>query len=1132
MDNLRDKYSLENMRNKYSPDNDAERKRKEEEELKRQQDIIRQQEENRRNARKQQELNAKTKAISDITRDKESMQPKPIQEPVDYKSFTKSINQNTYKYLNENKIKALQPHLEYSQGLSKDLFDTVAMSNAAGKPIKEEDLIPEYDNEVDIKLNNIKSKIKPGTENTGDSIKEGALEREVMDMLSKENYRKMFGKSNNVDKINKFIESNPELFASEEGSKSFRNRTARGTTDVALQQVQSLKHSLPTVATYTALGATMGAAFSIPTLGAAAPITSTVGALMGFKYGMRAGSFLHMYEVEAGLAYSNMLEEGIPHEIAKPIAIGIGAINGIIETVQLDGVINNIPGMDAIIQKIKKEGLDASLNTIKKLGLKYTTDLAKNIGEELAQENVGMLGKEIAKVYQGEQDPNILGGFKNYKDKIGSPEWRNVMRDTAIGTAESMWLLPIASGAGGVAVKTGLRTVDQKLYNKKKDNLLYTQMPDLIKNAEKDIINDDDAIKQFTALNISIEEALRKEDVSNKDKEQLNNLKEQLDTTVTKLEYEAKTMDGEMEFLAANEIDVESMFLEDDFNVEELELYNKGVNELTVETYKKAKDLGILENIRTKIIADENRAAIANEILSSLPKKERTIINAKVMVDEVEKMMGEIKTQVIMNRYYNIVMAKETIITNKPSEVDAEVQTDTTESTQSGSSEDIQASGQVEEQNQAEGQIEPLNNIEAETIETEAETLEIDTETVEVDTEIGEEENDTKSADIEEIVKEFKQSNIVKTPVNKMILDPVRFQFRYEQGSDGTTTRLEGTEWNTDIADADNVLLWQDELNDLYMVNGHYRLGLALANGVTELNAKIISYKDMNAEEARAVGAMINIAQGHATSIDVAKVIKETGFTLKEMEKQGVPPKSKIARDGHALSQLEDWIFTQVATRAFPLERAIIIGKEFGDDKPAQRQMIRELSTMEAKGKTVTNDILSEMVAQAKGMVQASFTEQTLFGEEYFTKDLAVERAEVVTFVKGQLKDRVSILKNVSKEKNASLLSELGNKIAIDDNTKEMTIAEQALYVLDKTLNYQGTKTNEIFNRYATEYANAEPKDRSKIKKAALNEYIKAMEGGNLFNETGTKKQRQSAKEILTMDKGTRRRWGTRNWVI
>ena len=147
---------------------------------------------------------------------------------------------------------------------------------------------------------------------------------------------------------------------------------------------------------------------------------------------------------------------------------------------------------------------------------------------------------------------------------------------------------------------------------------------------------------------------------------------------------------------------------------------------------------------------------------------------------------------------------------------------------------------------------------------------------------------------------------------------------------------------------------------------------------------------------------------------------------------------------------------------------------------------------------------------------QESFTEQTLFGEETFTKNLSVERAEIVSYVKGQLRDRKNILSKVSKAKNATMLESLGNKIKVDDNVKQMGEAEQALWIIDKTLNYQGTKVNEFFNDLAKEYANATPQDKVKIKKRALAELIKLMEGGNLLNETiNSKGKRDSLKDSL-----------------
>ena len=357
-----------NTPNKINSFNDDKRRQQEEERRRKEE------EERKANERR----NAKLRAIEDLAH-KESQIKQPIAsiEPREQESNTSYQTNRLRGY----KSQILNPHTEFSNTLDDDFYQANENVKAIGKKLTIEDVTPEYDNDIDNKLNKIKESIKPGPESLMYSIKEGYNERALMDMLSKESYRKMLGKPNNVDKIEKFMDENPDLFASGDYSDGTSNKfwrnTLRGATDVALQQVQSVKSALPEIATYTGVGAALGTAFATPTLGVAAPITSTTGAVLGFKYGMKTGAAKHMYQVEAGLSYNDMINEGIPHEIAKPIAMGVGAVNGLIETVQLGRTVEHIPGLDEVIQKVKKEGLQASMDSIKKLGLTYAGDLAK-----------------------------------------------------------------------------------------------------------------------------------------------------------------------------------------------------------------------------------------------------------------------------------------------------------------------------------------------------------------------------------------------------------------------------------------------------------------------------------------------------------------------------------------------------------------------------------------------------------------------------------------------------------------------------------------------------------------------------------------------------------------------------------
>ena len=149
-------------------------------------------------------------------------------------------------------------------------------------------------------------------------------------------------------------------------------------------------------------------------------------------------------------------------------------------------------------------------------------------------------------------------------------------------------------------------------------------------------------------------------------------------------------------------------------------------------------------------------------------------------------------------------------------------------------------------------------------------------------------------------------------------------------------------------------------------------------------------------------------------------------------------PRSKVMKDGIALSNLNDWIFTQVATKQISEDIAIVIGNELPSNTTAQNDIVKAVDKMRVEGKDVTPSKLREMIAQAKGTAQVEYTEQTMLGDITSTKSVAYERAELVDYVKGQLKSKKSLLKSVTKDKNASMLESLGNKIAADENTEQV----------------------------------------------------------------------------------------------
>lgn len=94
--------------------------------------------------------------------------------------------------------------------------------------------------------------------------------------------------------------------------------------------------------------------------------------------------------VEAGLAYQEMIENGISEDTAKKIANYVGLANAALEFVQLDelikafGVLGKSGAPSTVLQKLAKELV------------KRGADVAKETAQEVAQEGVTITGAQLA----------------------------------------------------------------------------------------------------------------------------------------------------------------------------------------------------------------------------------------------------------------------------------------------------------------------------------------------------------------------------------------------------------------------------------------------------------------------------------------------------------------------------------------------------------------------------------------------------------------------------------------------------------------------------------------------------------------------------------------------------------------
>ncbi len=180
-----------------------------------------------------------------------------------------------------------------------------------------------------------------------------------------------------------------------------------------------------------AVGAGLGAAGGTILAGQAGPqaalpeeILTAPAAYLAANLAFQAKS---AFEVEAGLAYREMLENGIDEHIARNIALGVGGINGLLEAVQINDLVKSFKILDA--SDLTKPFVKKLYNYIAK---RFGNATAETV-VEMAQEGVTMGGVNLGgKIDKGES----VYGWKEMRDRLG---------DTAESTFAALMLL---GGAG------------------------------------------------------------------------------------------------------------------------------------------------------------------------------------------------------------------------------------------------------------------------------------------------------------------------------------------------------------------------------------------------------------------------------------------------------------------------------------------------------------------------------------------------------------------------------------------------------------------------------------------------------------------------------------------------------------
>ncbi|KKL81320.1 hypothetical protein LCGC14_1995940, partial [marine sediment metagenome] len=337
---------------------------------------------------------------------------------------------------------------------------------------------------------------------------------------------------------------------------------------------------------------------------------------------------------------------------------------------------------------------------------------------------------------------------------------------------------------------------------------------------------------------------------------------------------------------------------------------------------------------------------------------------------------------------------------------------------------------------------------------------------------------------------------IVRAPTASLRMDPVRFQFK-QLGTEGISRELEDVPFSEQLAGV--VSVWRDPADgETYVVNGHHRVELAQRRDVKELNVQFIEAE--TAEEARAIGAFMNIAEGKGTPVDVAKFLRDQEATLADLAEQGVSIRGQLARKGVALSRLTPDIFNEVAAGKVSERWGVAIG-EVLEDPALQREALKAV-----RGSRLSEPEVREVARQVQAAGTEEVTQETLFGTETDTESLFVQRAQIATALKRKIAQDRRLFGFVSRAGRAEELGRAG----------ETTIDVDAAKGLAET----SATAEEVFGRLYTRSGPVASLVTEAARRIVHGETVKAVVA-DIYDEVGEALQAEAAVATGPMREGT-----------
>ncbi len=311
--------------------------------------------------------------------------------------------------------------------------------------------------------------------------------------------------------------------------------------------------------------------------------------------------------------------------------------------------------------------------------------------------------------------------------------------------------------------------------------------------------------------------------------------------------------------------------------------------------------------------------------------------------------------------------------------------------------------------------------------------------------------------------------HVYTVPTKSLKVDPALFQYKVSGiGAGGVSNKLSKVKkWDPNLGGVS--LVWRDPKSGTdYVVNGHHRHELAERTGQDKVNVRYIDAKD--AQDARAQGALANIAEGNGKAIDAAKYMRDSGRTVEDLKNAGVASNSKMVQDAVALKDLGQKPFQAVTEGRLDEDTAVAVAKHLKDPE-LQDALFTKIRARENAGNEWTPrqiEVAAKKLATA-GKAQAA-AGNDLFGDVPGEESTFDQEVDLESFANRKLAQSITDYSAVGNKDRAGRVADAGNKLNLAENANRRKQAADMAENFDKFANLK-SNTSALVREHAAQLA-------------------------------------------------------------